>query len=160
MLCPVSTSVFLHLAFNKTARIFIKNINSYHFSLCMPACLPSCFSCVWLLVAPWTIAHQAPLSMEFSRQEHWSGLPFSSPGNLRHLRTELESPTLQADSLPLSHQGSLASPYTDWNPKSLLSLMPYFLGAPLTLKTILQSFSYSCMSLHVRHKLHFVPDYI
>ena len=30
---------------------------------------------------PWTVAHQAPLSMEFSRQEYWSGLPFPSPGN-------------------------------------------------------------------------------
>ena len=33
------------------------------------------------LVAPWTVAHQAPLSMGFSRQEYWSGLPFPSPGN-------------------------------------------------------------------------------
>ena len=33
-------------------------------------------------VAPWTVAHQAPLSMEFSRQEYWSGLPFPSPGHL------------------------------------------------------------------------------
>ena len=33
-------------------------------------------------VTPWTIAHQAPLSMGFSRQEHWSGLPFSSPGDI------------------------------------------------------------------------------
>ena len=35
-----------------------------------------------LLVTPWTVAHQAPLSMEFSRQEYWSGLPFPPPGNL------------------------------------------------------------------------------
>ena len=33
-------------------------------------------------VIPWTVAHQAPLSVEFSRQEYWSGLPFSSPGDL------------------------------------------------------------------------------
>ena len=37
-------------------------------------------SCVWLFAAPWTRAHQAPLSMGFSRQEYWSGLPFPSPG--------------------------------------------------------------------------------
>ena len=37
---------------------------------------------VWLFATPWTVAHQAPLSMEFSRQEYWSGLPFSSPGDL------------------------------------------------------------------------------
>ena len=40
------------------------------------------FSCVWLFVTPWTVAHQAPLSMGFSRQEHWSGLPCPSPGDL------------------------------------------------------------------------------
>ena len=42
----------------------------------------SCFSCVWLFVTPWTIAHYAPLSMGFSRQKYWSGLPFPSPGDL------------------------------------------------------------------------------
>ena len=35
---------------------------------------------VWLLAIPWTVAYQAPLSMDFSRQEYWSGLPFPSPG--------------------------------------------------------------------------------
>ena len=39
------------------------------------------FDCVWLFVTPWTIAHQAPLSMEFSRQEYWSGLLCPSPGD-------------------------------------------------------------------------------
>ena len=39
-------------------------------------------SCVWLFATPWTVAHQAPLSMKFSRQEYWSGLPFSLPGDL------------------------------------------------------------------------------
>ena len=39
-------------------------------------------SCVWLFVIPWTVAHQAPLSMEFSRQEYWSVLPFPSPMSL------------------------------------------------------------------------------
>ena len=41
--------------------------------------LLSCFSCVRLCATPWMAAHQAPLSLGFSRQEHWSGLPFSSP---------------------------------------------------------------------------------
>ena len=40
--------------------------------------LLSCFSRVRLCVTPWTAAHQAPLSLGFSRQEHWSGLPFPS----------------------------------------------------------------------------------
>ena len=39
-------------------------------------------------VTSWTVAHQAPLSMGFSRQEYWSGLPFPSPGDLPHLDTE------------------------------------------------------------------------
>ena len=42
----------------------------------------SSFSCIQLFVTIWTIACQAPLSMEFSRQEYWSGLPFSPPGDL------------------------------------------------------------------------------
>ena len=41
--------------------------------------LLSHFSRVWLCVTPWTAAHQAPPSLGFSRQEHWSGLPFPSP---------------------------------------------------------------------------------
>ena len=49
---------------------------------------------------PWTIACQAPLSMEFSRQEYWSEMPFPSPGDLPDPRIELGSPALQADSLP------------------------------------------------------------
>ena len=49
---------------------------------------------------PWTIACQAPLSMEFSRQEYWSGLPFPSPGDLPDPGIEPRSPALQADSLP------------------------------------------------------------
>ena len=51
-------------------------------------------SCVQLFVTPWTVAHQAPPSMEFSRQEHWSGLPFPSPGDLPDPGIEPRSPTL------------------------------------------------------------------
>ena len=47
----------------------------------------------------WTVAHQALPSMEFSRQEYWSGLPFPSPGDLPDPGIELRSPTLQADAL-------------------------------------------------------------
>ena len=48
----------------------------------------------------WTVARQAPLSTEFSRQEYWSGLPFPSPGDLPDPGIESRSPALQADSLP------------------------------------------------------------
>ena len=48
----------------------------------------------------WTVAHQAPPSIGFSRQGYWSGLPFSFPGDLPDPGIELKSPTLQAVSLP------------------------------------------------------------
>ena len=51
-------------------------------------------------MTPWTVAHQAPLSMGFSRPEYWSGLPLLSPGDLVNPGIKPRSPTLQADSLP------------------------------------------------------------
>ena len=54
---------------------------------------------VQLFATPWT-ATQAPPSMEFSRQEYWSGLPFPSPGDLPNSGIEPRFPTLQADTLP------------------------------------------------------------
>ena len=63
-------------------------------------------SCVWLFVPLWTVAHQTPLSMGFSRQKCWRGLPFPPPGNLSNLGANLSFLHGQADSLPLSHLGS------------------------------------------------------
>ena len=60
---------------------------------------------VQLFAIPWTAACQAPLSMEFFRQEYWSGLPFPSPGDLPHPGIESRSPVLQADSLPSEPPG-------------------------------------------------------
>ena len=57
-------------------------------------------SCVQLFSTPWTVAYQAPPSMEFSRQEYWSGLPFPSPEDLSNPGIEPGSSTLQADALP------------------------------------------------------------
>ena len=59
-----------------------------------------------LFVTPRTVSCQAPLSVEFSRQEHWSGLLCPPSGDLPNRRMEPRSPTLQADSLSLSHKGS------------------------------------------------------
>ena len=59
--------------------------------VCVCVCVQS-LSCVWLFVTPWTVAHQAPLSIELSRQEHWSGLPFPSPGDLPDPKTEPRPP--------------------------------------------------------------------
>ena len=57
------------------------------------------------LCDPWTVAHQAPPSMGFSRQEYWSGLPFPSPGDLPDPGIEPRSPTLQADALTSAPPG-------------------------------------------------------
>ena len=60
---------------------------------------------VWLFVTPWTVAHQAPQSMGFSRQEYRSGLPFPSPGDLPNPGIKPGSPALQADTLPSEPPG-------------------------------------------------------
>ena len=64
---------------------------------------------VWLCATPWTVAHQAPLSMGFSRQECKSGLPFPSLGDLPNSGIKPSSPALQADSSP-SEPLSLVGP--------------------------------------------------
>ena len=55
----------------------------------------------------WTVAHQAPQSMGFSKQEYWSGLPFPSSGDLPDPGIEPGSPALQVDSLPPEPPGKL-----------------------------------------------------
>ena len=73
------------------------------------ACVFSCFRHVWLFATLWTVAWQAPLSMGCFGQEYWSGLPFPPPGDLPEPGIEPlspVSPTLQVDSIPLSHQES------------------------------------------------------
>ena len=57
------------------------------------------------LATPWTVAHQAPLSMEFSRQEYWSGWPFPFTGDLPDPGIKPRSPALQADVLPSEPPG-------------------------------------------------------
>ena len=73
------------------------------------------YVCVYVLfsvmsnsfVTPWTITRQAPLSMGFSRQEYWSGLPCPPPGDLPNPGIECKSPAWQADSLLFSHQEAI-----------------------------------------------------
>ena len=67
---------------------------------------------VRLFATPWTVAHQAPRSMGFSRQEYWSGLPFPSPGDLPDPGIEPRSPALQADAFNLCATRE-ASPSTE-----------------------------------------------
>ena len=71
--------------------------------VCVCVCVCVCVlvaSHIQLFATPWTVACQAPLSMEFTRQEYWCGLPFPSPGDLLHRGIEPGSPALQAYSLP------------------------------------------------------------
>ena len=68
--------------------------------------LLSHFSRIQLCATPQTAAHQAPPSLGFSRQEHWSGWPIPSPGDLHDPGTELGSPALRADSLSAELPGN------------------------------------------------------
>ena len=88
---------------------FVKNDSFFKIlSVCLSVCVcVRALSHVRLFSAPWTVAQQAPLSMEFSRQEYWSGLPFPSPGNLPDPGIEAGSPLLQADSLLFEPPGKL-----------------------------------------------------
>ena len=70
-------NVLLQLFFHITKIIFSFCLSLYH---CVCVCMLICFSCVRLFVILWTVAHQAPLSMGFSRQEYESGLPLPPPG--------------------------------------------------------------------------------
>ena len=72
----------------------------------MEFCQENTMVIVWPFATLWTITHQAPLSMEYSRQEYWSGLLFSFSGYLPNPEIEPTSPALQKDSLPLSQMGS------------------------------------------------------
>ena len=76
----------------------------------MCVCVKS-LSHVRLLATPWTVARQAPLSMGFSRQEYWSGLPFPSPGDLPNPGIDPWSPALQVDALSSEPPGK---PTGEW----------------------------------------------
>ena len=74
------------------------------------------FSRARLFATPWTVVYKAPLSMEFSRQEYWSGLPFPSPGDLPDPGIKPRSPALRADALPSEPSGNrtLLIIYLNW----------------------------------------------
>ena len=88
-------------------------------SLSLHACMLSPFSCVQHSATLWTVAHQAPLSMGFSRQEYWSGLPCPLPGNLPNSGTEprsLMSPALARRFFTTSKElGSPKPELNKWN---------------------------------------------
>ena len=91
------------------SHIFSSPLNRSSLAFLSPVCVCVLFTQLCsILCDPKTVAHQVPLSMEFSRQEYWSGMPHHPPGDLPHPGTEPTSLILllcQAGSLPLSHLG-------------------------------------------------------
>ena len=131
-LLPMSNDVINHACVRKPLetpqRMGFRRLLGWRFSWwCTPECMalwalpPPCAKHLFHLLIlesevaqsgltlcdPWTVAHQASLSMGFSRQEYWSGLPFPSPGDLPDAGIEPRSPTLQADTLTSAPPGKL-----------------------------------------------------
>ena len=125
--CVIISATHLHQM--KFLPLVLQNVSLFgNMCMCVCVCLPThmcmlChFSSVWLFATLWMVAHHTSLSVGFSRQEYWHGLPCPSPGGLPVLGIEPRSPTahaLQADSLGLSHQGS---PKLDIRPLHKLSV--------------------------------------
>ena len=105
------------------------------------------FSCVWPFVTPWTVACQAPLSMRFSRQEYWSGLPWLPPGDLPDPGIEPASllpPTLVEGSLaPVGKPPSSAKEYYSVQFSSVTQSCP----------TLCDPMNHSTPGLPVHHQL-------
>ena len=97
-------------------------------------CYAQLFSCIRFFATPWTVARQAPLSMEFPRQEYWSGLPFLTPGDLPDPGmepTSLLSPTLATGPLPLAPPGKCDNNGTNSSNFNILILTPKRPSFPL-----------------------------
>ena len=96
-LYPAASSLVLHPAMfehlsHYNSDLSLTRLSTYCICFyCLRACV---FSCVRFFVAWWTVARQAPLSMDFSRQEYWSELLFPTPGDLPDSGIELVSPAL------------------------------------------------------------------
>ena len=105
---------------------------------------------------PWTVAHQVPLSIGFSREESWSGLPFPSSGDLPDPGIEPGSPVLQADSCIAG--GS----FTDWATReapSFSSLIMFQIVAYMLLSLSLKFFNY-CIFISRRYNWYYFKHYL
>ena len=96
-LCPATSSLVLHPAMfdhlsHSNSDLSLTTLSTY--SICFYCLIACMFSCVRFFVARWTVVRQAPLPMEFSRQEYWSELLFPLPGDLPDSGIELVSPAL------------------------------------------------------------------
>ena len=85
---------------------------------------------VRIFVTLWTVAHQTPLSMGFSRQEYWSGLPWPPPGDLSNRGIKSGSSELQADSLPSEPLGTRLTQKLDRYNNFLKVIHPRSLTSP------------------------------
>ena len=130
-------------------------------------CCPQSQRCVQVFVTPWTVAHQASLSMRFPRQECWNGLPCPPPVDLRNPRIKPRSPALQVDSLPSEPLGISATVchlqlpmqkliQAIYTPEALGEKLVSFIRScqsPSTLWSVLESFTFlpdsSCPTLSV-----------
>ena len=109
-------------------------------------------SCLTLVI-PWTAAHQAPLSMEFSRQEYCNGLPFPFPGDLPDPGIEPRSPALQAVSLLTELPGKpklLVCLYLSWWKKKMWVIMTFLQFHSLSFLNQAYSFRALGEYLHVK----------
>ena len=91
--------------------------------VCVCVCLCVCvctLSCVWLFTTSWTVAHQSPLSMEFSRQEYWNGVPFCTPGDLPNPEIELHAPFISCIDRQIHY------PCTTWKATHIFGKLPDF----------------------------------
>ena len=114
-------------------------------------------------VTPWAVAYHAPLSMEFSRQEYWSGLPFPSPGDLPDPGIEPGSPALHAGALPSEPPGKPPPrmvPLFFNHPEPLNPIFPAQtmpLPTPiskLTQETLAKQLSFQLTSAHIHLHVH------
>ena len=142
-----------NLVFSKPCLLGLQMAFSYAknllVSLPLLSDLLSHFTRVQLFVTLWTLAHQALLSMEFSRQEYWSGLPCPPSGDLSNRRiesTSLMSPALADRFFNMCHLGRLYSSYKDTN----LLDWNLTLTSSLTLINTLKALSPNIVALRVR----------
>ena len=105
-----------------------------------PCCVLSCSGRVWFFATLWTLAHQAPLSMGFSRQEYWIRLPFPSSGDLLGPGIEYRTPALQANSLPLAPPGKPCMTVNQNNSTYFLKIMYFFKLNLVAKNKVLQKF--------------------
>ena len=94
-----SVSTFVFPLINRKSTYSVKSTPSQEGQSFEHNIFVKSLSRVWLFAIPWTAVYQASLSLGFSRQEYWSGLPFPSPGDLPDPWIEPRSPALQADVL-------------------------------------------------------------